>query len=291
MNCDKLPPALASLACAALACGLALLPGGAAAQDDRGIAVTGSGEVRSLPSQIEFHAKLAGSGEIGGDALVKFQEFKRRSLEAVEGLGLENLKLEFGGFSVTQGGDPNQAYQQMVFLGGGGDVSAEVAKPEVAISSMFRITVGGIADMKKEEVLDLSTRLLDKLSDSGVAVLPNQQAPSYDEIGDPYPMPALATFVLADAAALEDQARERAFASARASAERLAKLAGVKLGSVISIQELSGNSATYQYQYDEYGEVYPGVVGGQSSAPRVASRTFAPVPVRVSLQVRFALEE
>lgn len=291
MNRRRLPT-VASVLFAALACCAAIdrCATLASAQQDRGIAVTGSGEVKGLPGQIEFHAKLAGSGEIGGDALVKFQEFKRRSLEAVDGLGLENLKVEFGGFSVTQGGDPNQAYQQMIFLGGD-DGSAETAKPEVAISSMFRITVGGIAEMKEEDVLDLSTRLLDKLSDSGVAVLPNQQAPSYDEIGDPYPMPALATFVLADAAALAEQAREQAFASARASAERLAKLAGVKLGGVVSIQEVSSNSATIQYQYDDYGNAYAGAAGGESSTLRVASRTFAPVPVRVSLHVRFALEE
>jgi uncharacterized protein YggE len=43
---------------------------------------------------------------------------------------------------------------------------------------------------------------------------------------------------------LEEQAREKAMGDARARAEGLARLAGVRLGSIVSIQESSGGDAT-----------------------------------------------
>ena len=49
-------------------------------------------------------------------------------------------------------------------------------------------------------------------------------------------------FEIEDPRQLEDQAREKAMADARARAEGLARLAGVRLGAIVSLQENSGGS-------------------------------------------------
>jgi uncharacterized protein YggE len=54
------------------------------------------------------------------------------------------------------------------------------------------------------------------------------------------------TFEIEDPTKLEAQAREQAVKEARARAEQLASLAGVKLGKVVSVSELGAGAAPMQ---------------------------------------------
>lgn len=263
---------------------LALAMSAAARAGESGVTVVGSGEARGKPNVLEFHTRLGGSGELSGDALVRYREFKRRTLESVEKLQQKQLAVAVGGTSLTAEGDPNQGFVHMFRMQA---EPAANAKPGVTISSLMRISVRGIDELPEAKVLELSSDLYDRLTDGGVALESVQINAASAELDaeDGYGQPPLAVFVLEDATKLRELARERAFAAARESAERLARLAGVELGAVEAIQEMTAEPELF---VDPFGDAQPAVP--QRGKLRLASRTFAEIPVRVSLQVRFGLK-
>src|SRR5688572_18802504 len=69
-----------------------------------GITVEAVGEVRAPPDRMEFATRLDGAAELAGDALVKHREYKRRALEALAEMQLEDLQIEIFGASLRQTG-------------------------------------------------------------------------------------------------------------------------------------------------------------------------------------------
>lgn len=246
--------------------------------DDAGISVSGAGEVIGKPNVVELHARVAGAAELSSDARVKFLDAKKRALAAIEKLNMKNLRVEFGGVSITQaGGDgrPDMIFARDELA------AAPGIRPSLEFAAAMRLSVVDIGSLSEDALMDLLSKLLDRLQDAGVAVEPN----ATEAIADAWSgeEASVATFVLDDAKELREQAYAKAFADARANAERLATLAGVKLGSVVAISEDSG------WQPENFGVEFPAATSGETFKPRLAARRFGPIPVRVSLQVRFAI--
>lgn len=95
----------------------------------------------------------------------------------------------------------------------------------------------------------------------------------------------MVTFVVADVAAVREEAYQKAVADARSRAERLAKLTGVKLGRVLSAaeQEVTGD------QSDELN-VYQ-ALNMTAENRGVTAPSTAAVPIRVKLAVVFAIND
>jgi hypothetical protein len=173
-------------------------------------------------------------------------------------------------------------------------VSPAAVRAPVEFSSVFRISLGGVRDMPEEKLMETLSLLIDRLRDAGVTLIdPGSSELIVDESdADPSLAAPVATFVLEDVSAQRSRALEQAFRNARANAERLAGLAGVKLGRVVAMQEIPSGGVADSYPYAQF---FAGVAAGasdDSAGPhRVASRKFVAIPVSVSLQVRFAIEQ
>jgi hypothetical protein len=155
-------------------------------------------------------------------------------------------------------------------------------KAPIEFASIVRFTLSGIRDTPEENLMHTVAQLIDTIHDAGMSVVPVTAEDSVGPPGDPESegvVQPLATFSVQSAGEVREQAYQQAFASARSNAERLAKLAGVKLGLVQAIQE------------SEPGMAAAGIeLSGDRTKQRVTSHKFGPVPVRVSLQVRFGIE-
>jgi uncharacterized protein YggE len=134
------------------------------------------------------------------------------------------------------------------------------------------------------------SELIDKLRDLEVPLLNIDAADIADDEGSGTLQP-IVLFVLEDAGELRERAYERAFAAARRDAQRLAKLAGAKLGPVISISDSSSQENQAAAMYYTLRGTPTEETDANSSRLRVSSFKFVPIPVRVTLQVRFALEK
>jgi uncharacterized protein YggE len=248
-----------------------------------GITVFGEGEVAARPNLVEIDLQTSGSAELTGDAIIKYQDSKRRTLEAFAALKMEGLKIEEGGLSIAGAMTPQQI--QMIQNG----MQGQAIKIPTHIGGLLRLKLTGIQDMEPLKLMETVGRILDVAKDSGSGLGPTQQQINF---GYDYSNPqALARFVLQDFKPLCDEAYKKAAADARSRAGRLAELHGVSLGGVLSVQEVEvpgDNSATeymqYQYGYLQQAAVQP------KSQPRIVSSQFSEIPIRVKLLVRFAIE-
>lgn len=278
----KLALAVASTALACLAV-TAQAQYGATADQASGITVYGTGERRTRPHMVEIDLRASAVAELTADALVKYRDAKRRTLEAFDKLQLEKLSIEEQGLTLTPG-SMNEVMQRMW----GGMPPNTAAKSQVQISSVLRLRLDGIRDKPPEEVMETVGKLLDVAQDSGAAIGPSQEEMNMAwRYGFP-PSNTMVRFVVRDLAALREEAYELAVADARSRAERLARLNGVKLGSVLSVQEIevSGNDiGAYQTPYPRYN-----TPGAHQDGPQITSESFAEIPFRVKLLVRFAIE-
>lgn len=251
-----------------------------------GIAVQGIGEVASKPNQVELDLQVAGAAELFGDALVKYRDVKRRTLEAFQALKLGNLSVDERGIALARG-DSAEAMQMAMR----GQATAGV-KFKVELSSRLRVKLTDISQQQPEQVLETLGKLLDTARDSGADV-----GPSAAELNMAYRYGrqvngAISRFVLQDFEPLREAAYKAAVADARARAERLASLNGLKLGRVLSVNEVlvSGDEASGQTvtNYDGSQQMRP---GEPKRGLRIETDTFTDIPVRVRLLVRFAIED
>ncbi len=278
----KLALAMASTALACLAVS-AQAQYGSTADLASGITVYGTGERRTRPHMVEIDLRASASAELTADALVKYRDAKRRTLEAFDKLQLEKLTIEEQGLTLTPG-SMNEVMQRMW----GGMPPNAAAKSQVQISSVLRLRLEGIRDKPPEEVMETLGKLLDVAQDSGASLGPSQEEMSMAWRYGYAPATTMVRFVVRDLTALREEAYELAVADARSRAERLARLNGVKLGAVLSVQEIevSGDDVgSYQPYYPSYNPP-----SGRRDGPQITSESFAEIPFRVKLLVRFAIE-
>lgn len=257
---------------------------GPSADQGNGITVYGTGERRTRPQMVEIDLRASASAELTADALVKYRDAKRRTLEAFDKLQLEQLTIEEQGLTLTPG-SLNEVMQRMW----GGMPPNASAKSQVQISSVLRLRLGGIRDKSPEEVMETLGKLLDVAQDAGASLGPSQEEMSMAWRYGYAPAATMVRFVVRDLAALREEAYELAVADARSRAQRLARLNGVKLGQVLSVQEVevSGDAAAASQPY-YYTPYTPAATS--KDGPQIASESFAEIPFRVKLLVRFAIE-
>ncbi len=248
-----------------------------------GITVMGTGSVDVKPQLAVLGGVVTGDAELAADAVIKFQDNKRRAVESIEAVGLDGIGIEGDGFMISSATDPSQMQAIMM-----GQPPTTDAQP-VSVSERLEVTLSGIDQMDDVEVADAITNIVDAGKDAGVTLggggVTNMiQMQLRGNAAQP-----LAVFRLSDPDAVRQQAAEAAMADARAKAQRLADLAGVKLGKVVSISETappadeSGNP-----EVALFARIYG--MGEEVQAAEPQSDAFADIEVKASLIVQFEIE-
>jgi uncharacterized protein YggE len=233
----------------------------AAAADDEGITVTGTGEAQADPDCLEVDISASGSAELTGDAVIKYRDRMRRITEAFKKLNVKQLCLQQRELSIGNAADEQHP------------------RPQVAIVRALRVVVVDIQRMSEDDLLSTLGKVIDAAKDAGVAP-EEMQAGTF-----------AVRFALRDAAAVREAACQKAFEHAKEQASRLAKLAGGALGRAVGVADTSASTdhaAVTETIYAIYGrdaEPEPEEQG------RIVSSSLKAIPVRVSLRVRFELLE
>jgi uncharacterized protein YggE len=247
-----------------------------------GISVAGSGEAKGKPTAVEISANVSGDAELAADAIVKYRDTKRRAVEALDGLKLEGLKIESGGFAINQGMD---AAQQQAMMNG--NAVAGSGKQRVTVTEQIKVVLSGLDKLRDEELMDTVLKVVDTGRDGGLQIGAPQPR-NYYEMQMMYNNGRgnsnLVNFVIPDAEALRDQAYKAAMDDARKRAERLASLAGVKLGRILSVRDQGAVAMNPQS-----AQVYA-MTGQMPDTPaQLSSGVFTEIPVRVNLAVQFEI--
>ena len=250
-----------------------------------GISVYGKGETVAKPNLVEISLRATAAAELTADAIVKYRDTKRRTLEAFDKLKLGKLDVQELGVSLS---DQTSAEQMQNMWRGMGN--ATTGKTKVEISSALQLRLSGIREQSAEQVMETVGKLLDTAKDSGATIGPTAAEMNMAWRYGRQPNSTLVRFILTDLNQMREEAYQNAVNDARTRAERLAKLNGVKLGGVLGVQEISVSGDDQQTTTTPWGQVMPAGGGSKNREPEVSSEQFTEIPFHVKLQVRFAIE-
>jgi uncharacterized protein YggE len=249
-----------------------------------GIAVSGTGTVKAKPSVVELGGTVSGEAELANDASVKYHDTKKKAVAAFEALKNPDLSVEFDGSAVTQGVDSQAQMRMMQGMGN------ENVKSKVQVSEQLHLVLKNVDKLDADKLLETLFKIIDTGRDAGVQIGP-PMARNYYEMqirsqngGEG----AMVQFKIPDITELQNQAYKLAVADARAKAERLAQLSGVKLGRVLSVQDqgsISADSAAnVSYRVPNSNE------GEHATSPKEAVSGHAgEIPIAVRVQVVFEI--
>ncbi|HET6878901.1 MAG TPA: SIMPL domain-containing protein [Pirellulales bacterium] len=246
-----------------------------------GISVYGTGETVAKPDVVEISLRATAAAELTGDAIIKYRDTKRRTLEAFDKLKLDKLEIEELGVSLSD--QTSAEAMQMMWRG----MQAPAGKAKVEISSALRLRLAGIRDHSSEQVMETVGKLLDTAKDSGASIGPTQAEMNMAWRYGQQANSTLVRFIVRDLNKLREEAYENAVEDARTRARRLAKLNGIKLGDVLGVQEVQVSGDDQQMTTTPWGQVLPSYK--KASEPEISSEQFAEIPFRVKLLVRFSI--
>jgi uncharacterized protein YggE len=268
-----------------LAVYVAVLSGAASAAAEPApalISVSGVGDARGKPNVVEISAVVSGEAELAEDAITKYQNSKRRCIEAIEGLKLEGLTVQGQGVGINSGSSQQQMAAMMR-----GQPNAGV-KPSIEVTEKLLVQLAGIEKLETEKLIQTLVQLVDAVKDTGVRVGPGTMNMMQMQMQGGQAQP-IAAFKIDDVEEIRAKAYQRAMSEAKKSAQRLADLAGVKLGGVHSVSDSSSTPEVYNNPRQFALMMYGALAGGEEEDASMSSPILREIPVQVRLQVQFKI--
>ena len=255
-----------------------------ASAEQTGITVLGSGVAKGKPTQVQIEATVSGEAELTNDAMVKYRDAKKRAIAAVEGLKLPNLTVESTGVSVSEALDPNTQQQMMQGRFG------TAGKPKVLTTESLKIVIKEIDKTATDALLDTVMKVIDTGRDAGLQIGPpmptnwnqyNNMMNNGQGLGQ-----GMLQFKIGDSSVQRDQAYKDAMEDAKKKAQRLADLAGVKLGKIVSVQDsmaMKNGNVNMAAWMNAYGG------GTQTDISDLSSHMLTDISLKVTLSVQFEI--
>jgi uncharacterized protein YggE len=195
----------------------------------RTISVTGSGTAAAAPDYMQVNFTMAGAGEKLTEARDAFSELKAKVQAKIDGFDDLDIIADYQGEQQGDGSGSNAALNAMMGEApGGGSFS-------VSESVSLRFEFDG--DMERLEMSQSVSKVIDGLAEAGI------NFGSASTMSRLVNSKGLIEFGIADSQELELRVAESAMQDARRRAENIAKLAGGRLGQVLSIEETPSESA------------------------------------------------
>jgi uncharacterized protein YggE len=248
-----------------------------------GISVTGGGDVVAKPDAVEIRLRVSGAAELTDDAIVKHRDARDRIMKAFDNLKIENLKADEVNVNVKSASS-NETVQRVLR----GNVQQQTNTPaQVEVAGTMRVRVSNISKMPPDDLMKLIGRLLDTAKDGGAGLGPSDEEAAMAYRYGRQTSTSMVKYVVTGAEKIREEAYQKAVDDARARAERLAKLHGVKLGPVTSVNEtfVSSDSPTNvnQQPWELTQDTDP------NSLKELSADSMAGTAFRVKLNVRFAI--
>jgi uncharacterized protein YggE len=258
--------------------------GTVARADDAGITVAGVGTVKGKPTMVEIASSVSGDGELANDASVKYRDAKKRAIAALDALKNPDISVESKGFAVNQATDP-QAQQRMM-QGMGADPNS---KSKVQVTEQLKVLLKNADKMDVDKLMETILKIIDTGRDSGLSIGPG--AMSYYQMqmaAQNGQSLSMISFKIPDPSTLREEAYKLAIDDAKAKANRLADLSGVKLGHILSVQDQDAGKndpTVYNYWYQM------AQANKDQTDQSLSSNVFGDIALSVHLVVQFEIEK
>ncbi|WP_298858899.1 SIMPL domain-containing protein [uncultured Gimesia sp.] len=253
------------------------------AAENNGISVIGVGKVEARPSVVELTGLIVGQGQLAGDAVTKFHGNRRRAEAAFKNLKIPGLEVVEDGMSLYSAMTASQMQAAMR-----GMAVNNTQAQELSVSESIKLRITGIEKLNTQELLETIVKIVDSGKDAGVII--GNKTQSIPGVYNPSAAKnTMATFKVINVQKLKEEAFQKAIADAKAQAEKLARLTGVKLGKVISINGESDSQNNSSGVYNPY-------IGRMISANNVtnsdeqATSLLKAIPISVAVRVTYAID-
>lgn len=241
------------------------------------ITVTAAGSASAKPDVAEVRASVSGTAAMAADAFKKFRDNRRRAVEAIKKLKLDNLTVEGGGLSMTATSANAQRMAQMF----GGNQNAGTPG-HVTVTENLLIRLASIDRMKEGEPAKAVTTIIDAAKDAGLTLGGGAGGLQAELV-------RFRSTKLEDARAAAVQS---AMQSARRKAEALAVLSNSKIVRIISSREVapspSANSTNPMSNWFMMMAMAEMGASGSGETDESASAELKPIPISVTIEVQFA---
>tara|TARA_R100001132_G_scaffold27229_2_gene31653 strand:+ start:31374 stop:32207 length:834 start_codon:yes stop_codon:yes gene_type:complete len=254
------------------------------ADEAQGITVMGLGSIEAKPSVVELTGVVIGQGQLAGDAVTKFHGNRRRAETAFKNLNIPGLEIVEEGMSLYSS---LNASQMQAMMRGMAVNNAE--SQELSVSETLKLRVTGIDKLSSQELLEIIVRIVDSGKDAGV-IIGNDTSPSVPgTYNASKARNTMATFKVTDVEKMKEAAYEQAVKDARTKAEKLAKLTGVKLGRVLSVDGVGDSQKNTAAIYNQIISQYMAATGVNQTEEQ-ASTLLKAIPIAVAVRVTYSIE-
>ncbi|RLS39987.1 MAG: DUF541 domain-containing protein [Planctomycetota bacterium] len=256
------------------------------AQGKSGISVKATGLVKLRADVLEIDANVSGSSELAGDAITKYRNNRQRAVEAIEALQVPGLKVKSGRIDITS--QPDAASQQARMRGM--PVTPTANRP-LNLAEPLSLRIDGIDKLTNDQILETLVKIVDAGKDAGIAIGGPDGQPVYNQFTGSYQSngAAMVRFRLSDVEGARQQAFDEAMKNARRQGDRLAKLAGLKLGKVRAINETTPAQNNSPNQMNLLIAMMN--AGAEKEAEQFSTNSLQEIPVTASLDVEFEVGE
>lgn len=254
------------------------------ADEGNGITVVGMGSIEAKPSVVELTGMVIGQGQLAGDAVTKFHGNRRRAETAFKNLKIPGLEIVEEGMSLYSSLNASQMQAMMR-----GMAVNNTQSQQLSVSEVLKLRLTGIDKLSSQELLETIVKIVDSGKDAGV-IIGNDTTPSIPgQYNASKARNTMATFKVTNVGKLKEEAYQKAVQDAKTQAEKLAKLTGVKLGRVISINgeggAQKGSSVVYYPGYSR--NTLTTSTGKNDEQP---STLFKNIPISVAVRVTFSID-
>ena len=241
------------------------------------------GVIALLVCGVALAEGLTGEGVTGAEALASYNKAKANVLKQMAELELQTLSVS--GLGTTMVHQIPSKQMAMMMGGGPGGGGAGKPKAKIVVAERIRLKLSDVDKMSAQSLSETLVKVLDAGTKAGLKLngggMPNiftmQQGVRK----------SLITFTVGNLQGLRSKAYKVAVAQARARAEELAVLAGLKLGAVSSLHDafMVGAPVSAKSMMEQ-------MYGATQAKPLAtgASNALADITVKVKLTMTYAIK-
>jgi uncharacterized protein YggE len=253
----------------------------------RSVSVTGEGVASAPAAFVVLQGAIFGRGDNGSKAFDAHQQAKNKVEKEFAG-GDFKVGLEFGGERLAPTAVDLEAMEDIAIAVEEGDEPPAAEATPVAVVEMVSFRVEIASDMERAQIVRKVAAVIDRGRKAGVRFSLGGDYGGYGGIMALAGAGSVARFVAAEPEKLVDRAVENAVKDARAKAERLAALAGGKIGRVLSIAE--SDADVYSEEYYDVDEALAEFMS-QRAGGEISAASNRPIEVKRRIQVVFELTD
>jgi uncharacterized protein YggE len=255
------------------------------------ITVTGSGKATVRPDTVLIYGTIAGTAKSADEALVKFQQAKRRLLEAVAKSELEGLTAAGNGVAIQTSNGPVGQNPAVIAAEAFGNNQPKPADARYIVKEQIALKLTGIDQAKDEDVFENVLTLVGIAEDHGAQLSNNSNnARMMMMFGNRMETEvAIAIFQVSDPSTLHQKAYEAAVAAGAKRVKIIAGITKTTVGSLVSIEEISVGGVKADKDPTSMMQAVYGIDVEEQNGPEYSAKELGEIECEVILKLTFEI--